>query len=285
MMAPWYAVSQLPYTWQTRIGFSLGHLLQRVGGSRVKISTVNISKCFPDYSEQQRADLLRRSFESVGMGFVEVGLGWWGRKAPFNKIQRISGLEHLSQAQSKGRGIMLITGHFTPMEVAARIVGEHTPVRLMYRKNDNAVFEWISARRRAHYTEEMIPHKAVGHFLERLSAGDTCIYLVDQDYRMRHSVFAPFFGIETATIKKTAEYVKETNAVTIPIHYTRLPNCEGYQLRIDPPLENFPTDNAVADATTLNRIIENYTLEAPEQYLWQHRRFKNRPEGEPSFYK
>lgn len=285
LMAPWFIVSQLPYRWQTRIGFALGHLLQRVGGSRKAIAKINIEKCFPDYSPEQQADLLRRSFESIGMGFIEVGLGWWGRPNAFAPLQRISGLEHIEKAQAEGRGILMITGHFTPMEVAARIVGERTSIRLMYKKNGNAVFEWISARRRAHYTTEMIPHKGVKHFLDCLHNGETCIYLVDQDYRLRHSVFAPFFGIQTATIKKTAEYAKETNAVTIPIHYTRLPDCQGYQLRIDPPVDHFPTDDPLTDATTLNRIIEHYTLEAPEQYLWQHRRFKNRPEGEAPFYR
>jgi len=130
----------------------------------------------------------------------------------------------------------------------------------------------------------MIPHKAVKHFISRLQAGDACIFLVDQDYRLRHSIFAPFFGIQTATITKTAEYARDTNAVTIPIHYVRLPDCQGYELCVDPPLGNFPSGNALSDATRLNHVIEKYTLEAPEQYLWQHRRFKNRPEGEDSFY-
>ena len=284
LMGIWFCISQLPYSWQTAIGIRLGHFLQKVGGARVRISKINIAKCFPDDSEQQQAALLRKSFESVGMGFIEVGLGWWGRQKSFKQIQKISGPEHIKKAQEAGRGVLLITGHFTPMEVAARILGEHTAIRLMYKKNGNAVFEWISARRRAHYAVEMIPHKAVQHFLERLKAGDACVFLVDQDYRLRHSVFAPFFGIQTATIKKTAEYVKETNAATIPIHYTRLPNNEGYQLRVEPALSNFPTGDALADATRLNQVIESFTREAPEQYLWQHRRFKNRPEGEKSFY-
>lgn len=284
LMAAWYGVSQLPYSWQTAIGIRLGHLMQRLGGSRVKISKINIEKCFPEYSQEQQATLLRKSFESIGMGFIEVGLGWWGRKKAFNKIKKISGLEHIEKAQKAGRGVLVITGHFTPMEVAARILGESKPVRLMYKKNGNAVFEWISTRRRTHYTTEMIPHKAVKHFLDRLHAGDACIFLVDQDYRLRHSIFAPFFGIQTATITKTAEYARDTNAVTIPIHYIRLPDCQGYELRVDPPLENFPSDDPLTDATRLNQVIEKYTLEAPEQYLWQHRRFKSRPEGEESFY-
>lgn len=284
LMGFWYCISQLPYSWQSLIGIQLGHLLQSLGGSRVKISEINIKKCFPHYSEQQQKTLLRQSFESVGMGFIEVGLGWWGKKQSFNKLQTISGLEHITKAQQAGRGVLLITGHFTPMEVAARILGEHIAIRLMYKKNGNAIFEWISARRRAHYVKEMIPHKAVQHFVECLDAGDVCVYLVDQDYRLRHSVFVPFFGIETATIKKTAEYARDTNAVTIPIHYTRLPNNQGYQLRVEPPLDQFPTVDAIQDATRLNQVIESFTLEAPEQYLWQHRRFKNRPKGEQSFY-
>ena len=79
-MGIWFCISQLPYSWQTPIGIRLGHFLQKVGGARVRISKINIAKCFPDDSEQQQAALLRKSFESVGMGFIEVGLGWWGRQ-------------------------------------------------------------------------------------------------------------------------------------------------------------------------------------------------------------
>jgi len=196
----------------------------------------------------------------------------------------MEGLENLEQARATGRGIVLITGHFTPMEVAARILGETTPSRMMYRKNNNPVFEWVSSRYRSRHIVELIPHKQVKHFLDCLRQGELAVYLTDQDYRLRHSVFAPFFGIQTATIRKLSEYAKDTNALILPVEYGRKSNGEGYHFRFLPALDNFPSGDDVADATQLNQLIENNIVRFPEQYLWQHRRFKNRPEGEASFY-
>jgi len=59
---------------------------------------------------------------------------------------------------------------------------------------------------------------------------------------------------------------------------------EGYIMHLSDPLENFPTDDPVADTERLNRELEQFILRHPDQYLWTHRRFKTRPQGEPPVY-
>jgi len=59
----------------------------------------------------------------------------------------------------------------------------------------------------------------------------------------------------------------------------------GYDLKVYPPLPDFPSDDIVKDTQQINQVVENAILLAPEQYLWVHRRFKTRPEGEPDLYK
>ncbi|MGB5715866.1 MAG: hypothetical protein WBN81_02100, partial [Gammaproteobacteria bacterium] len=73
-------------------------------------------------------------------------------------------------------------------------------------------------------------------------------------------------------------------AAVLPFEIKRLPDDRGYALTIQPPLEDFPGESEVADATRFNALLETQVRENPEQYLWLHRRFKKRPEGEEKLY-
>jgi lauroyl/myristoyl acyltransferase len=108
-------------------------------------------------------------------------------------------------------------------------------------------------------------------------------YAPDQDLGINNSVFAPLFGIETATATATARLAKNNNTRVIPYSFIRTKN--GYEMSFEKPLENYPSDNPINDAFITNQILEKQINRAPEQYLWIHRRFKTRPEGEENFYK
>jgi lauroyl/myristoyl acyltransferase len=107
-------------------------------------------------------------------------------------------------------------------------------------------------------------------------------YAPDQDLGEKNSVFAPFFNIQTATIAATARLAKTPNTVVIPYFFIR--TDEGYTMSFDAPLADYPSSDSVDNATRTNQILHDQILKAPEQYLWIHRRFKTRPNGEASFY-
>jgi KDO2-lipid IV(A) lauroyltransferase len=285
VMGLWYALSQLPFTWQLALGRQIGHLMQRLGKERARVARINIERCLPLLTPAEHDALLRRNFENLGIAIMEVGFGWWGRDSAFNPLTHIEGLEHIQRLQEQGQGVLLLTNHFYSLEVVARMASRAFPCRIMYRANANPVFEWLSSRRRAHHTREWIPHKSVRRFLDCLAQGETGIYLADQDFRMKNCVFAPFFGIQTATLRKPAEYIRQTGAVLVPAQFWRLPGSKGYQIRLLPPIEGFPSGDDVADATLINQLTEDHIRIAPDQYLWLHRRFKHLPEGEPDFYR
>ena len=110
------------------------------------------------------------------------------------------------------------------------------------------------------------------------------LYAPDQDYGRKHSIFVPFLGVSAATITSTARIVKMTNTPILPYFVHRRKDGSGYTATMYPPLENYPTDDTYEDALRINQIIEQEILKSPEQYLWQHRRFKTRPLGEDSVY-
>ena len=116
-----------------------------------------------------------------------------------------------------------------------------------------------------------------------LKRGGTVWYAPDQDMRGKDSVFVPFFGIQASTITATHHLARLSGAAVIPFFHKRLDDG-GYAMRLEAPLENFPTEDAVADTARINAWIERMVREAPSQYLWVHKRFKTRPPDAPPVY-
>jgi KDO2-lipid IV(A) lauroyltransferase len=120
--------------------------------------------------------------------------------------------------------------------------------------------------------------------LKSLKSGRVLWYLPDQDYGLSQSLFAPFFGLQAATVHATSRMAHKTNASVIPVTFTRLANAKGYKIIIETALDNFPSNDLLKDSTRINQLIENRVRLQPDQYLWVHRRFKNRPDGEKDYY-
>jgi KDO2-lipid IV(A) lauroyltransferase len=118
--------------------------------------------------------------------------------------------------------------------------------------------------------------------LRALKDGYRLYYLPDQDFGHRDSVFVPFFGVPAATIGGLSRMAAVTKAAVLPCYPRR--EADGYTLVIEPALENFPTDDVVADATRMNAVIEAQARRQLHQYFWLHKRFKSRPPGEADFY-
>lgn len=109
-------------------------------------------------------------------------------------------------------------------------------------------------------------------------------YAYDIDAGPKHSVFAPFFGIPTASLTSASRIAHISGAAVIPISFHRRDSDLGYDVLLSPPLENFPSNDPITDATRLNAIIEEAIRNKPEQYVWQYKRFKTRPQGESRLY-
>jgi len=117
-----------------------------------------------------------------------------------------------------------------------------------------------------------------------LRGGGTLWYAPDQDMRSKDTVFAPFFNVPAATITATHHLARMSGALVIPFFHRRLPDGEGYALRLGAPLDGFPGTDVETDTARVNACIEQMVREAPEQYLWVHKRFKTRPPGAPAIY-
>jgi KDO2-lipid IV(A) lauroyltransferase len=277
----WLA-GQLPWRLQRALGHALGSLAYFLARSRRRAARINLALCYPELDEAARKRILREHFAALGVGLFEFARAWWGSIAPLRRTVRIDGLEHLHAAVSRGRGVMLVSGHFLNLEICGRLLCDHVPLAGMYRRHRGAVMEWAVLRGRLRYAAAMFQQHELRPAIRHLKSGGTLWYAPDQDMLGKDTVFAPFFGIPAATITATHQLARVTGCAVLPFFHHR--EGDRYVLRIDPAFADFPSADAVADTARVNAAIEAMVREAPAQYLWIHRRFKRRPPGEVPVY-
>lgn len=290
MWGAWLAVggawllARLPLPALVTVGRGLGAAGWHLARRRRRITETNLALCFPHCSPAERRRLARESFAHAGISLAEMIMVWLNPRRDVSPRFSIHGIEHLTRAQAAGRGVILLAGHFSCIDVASRPVTELAPVDVMYRRNKNPVWEWLQVHGRSHYFDGVIERDDTRETLRRLKAGRTVWYAADQDYGRKHSVFAPFFGVPAATITATARLARFNGSPVVFMTQFRDPDSLTWEVRFAPALEDFPSGDDVADATRVNRLIEDAVTAHPEQYLWAHRRFKTRPAGEPRVY-
>ncbi|WP_455208842.1 LpxL/LpxP family Kdo(2)-lipid IV(A) lauroyl/palmitoleoyl acyltransferase [Kaarinaea lacus] len=274
----------LPMKIQFAIGKWGGRIFYAFAMRRRHIAEVNINLCFPNLDQKQKQQIVRENFESVGISLFETAVTWWGSDARLKPLASISGIEYVTEAIKQGKGVLLLSAHFTCLEIGCRYLTMLIPTYNMYKRQRNALINKIMTDGRKRHAKGIIERRDVRSFIRALRQGNVCWYAPDQDFGRQNSVFAPFMGVETSTLTATSRLAKTGNAVVIPYFPKRRRNEIGYNITILPPLKNFPSGDDIKDAKLVNELIAEQILLAPEQYLWGHRRFKTRPEGEPDLY-
>ena len=200
-------------------------------------------------------------------------------------MSRVRGAENLDAAVAAGRGVLVVSCHMTCLEFGGRIFGQLRPgSRFIYRPLKSPVLEWYQNRSRQRYSDGGIPKKDMRSALRHLKQGGVLWYAPDQDFGPRQSAFAPFFGIQTATLEATVRLAQLTGCAVLTMLPSYDEQARRYTISISPVLEGFPSRELEADLGRVNQLLEEHIRQHPEQYWWIHRRFKTRPEGEAPFY-
>ena len=280
-----WLLARLPWRMLIRLGGGLGWLLAHLKHPRERIALRNVALCFPALSAKQQDALVKAHMRDLGYMLSEFTQGWLGSNRQIARIpHRIEGLAHLEAARRQGKGVLLVGGHFSHLELCGRILAQQIPLAGMYRKMDSAVFDWIVLRARIGYADAMFDKDDLRGAVKYLRDGGVLWYAPDQDMRGKKHVFVPFFDVPAATIPATHHIARLGQARVIPFFHRRLPDGEGYVLRLGEPLAHFPSNDVFEDTARINAEIEQMVIEAPEQYFWVHQRFKSRPEGVPPVY-
>jgi len=273
----------LPFRAQLRLATGLGYLIRLLPLAYVRIAERNIALCLPHLSAAERASLLEQHCRSLGMGLCETATTWWSSDARVGRLAAVEGLEHLQGALAKGRGAILIGGHFTTIEIATRILGTVVPMNMVYRPTKNALLSHVMHTSFGRHGKP-IRHDDIRAMIRALKNNEAVWYAPDQSYRNKGAAMVKFFGIPAATTTATSRLARISGAAVLTYFPERLPGAGGYRVVIGPPFEGYPGADAVQDVERFHALLEAQIRRIPEQYLWMHRRFKGLSADYPDYY-
>ncbi|MBI3897540.1 MAG: lipid A biosynthesis acyltransferase [Gammaproteobacteria bacterium] len=278
-------IALLPLIVSRALGALFGWLMYLANAKRRRIARVNLRLCFPEKSERQRRRLLRRHYRVYGQSFTDLGHLAWNSRKRLKRMVRFRGIQHYRDQLRQGRHVILLVPHCVGMNLGGAVLSAEHATFSMYKPQRNAVVNWFINRGRMRFGAELLGRQqGLRPVVHGLQQGRVFYYLPDEDFGPKHSVFAPFFGVSTATLPTLGRLTGMTDAVVIPCFARLLPWGRGYEVVLYPPLADFPTGNALEDATHMNQALEVGIRAMPEQYLWTFKLFKTRPKGAPSPY-
>lgn len=279
-----WVITRFPSQWQFKLGKGLGYVLYLFPSELKSITRINLKLCYPHLSEKEQQQLAKKSFASVGLGIVEAAMAWWIPDKKLTSLYQLHGIDNVTKAFAKGKGILLVAPHSTCIEMVGRLLGMRYTFGVMYTPHKKPFIQFIHDRFRKKHYVNYIPRQKIRQLLRSLQNNMAIWYAYDIDGGRKRSLFAPFFGIPTASLTAVSRLLDLSGATVVPVRYYRNDHKFSYDVFLDPPLENFPTDDPVADLTYLNSLLENAIRKKPEQYVWQYKRFKTRPKGDKRFY-
>ncbi|NKF21040.1 LpxL/LpxP family Kdo(2)-lipid IV(A) lauroyl/palmitoleoyl acyltransferase [Solimonas marina] len=284
-IAAGWTLSWLPLWLLRGIGAGLGALAGQLLRSRRRVVRINLELCFPELDARARTRRVNAHFRALGAGVFETAVAWFAPDWRLRRRCEVVGLEHLDAAQQGGHGILLLTGHYTTLEIGARCIClAQRPFHAMYRPYNNAVLDYFMHRwREGRSGLPALPRDDLRGLVRALRAGHAIWYAPDQTLDKRISVFAPFFGVPVGTITATARLAQMGRAKVVPYYPQRIGG--RYRVTFGPALENFPSGDELADAARINSVLEAGIREVPAEYFWVHRRFKRVPPGTPNPYR
>jgi KDO2-lipid IV(A) lauroyltransferase len=244
----------------------------------------NIQLCFPHLSADERNALVLAHYESMGASLMELGLARWASHKKIAAMSSIEGEENLTNALDAGEHVILLTGHFTTLELSGKVMQKICPrIDAVFQMHPNEFLTEILRTTRERAATNTIESSDVRGMVKSLKSGMALWFAPDQTVYSKQSRLTTFFGEPAMSNTATTKLAKLGKAVAVPWFLRRLPEG-GYAMTILPPLEKFPSDDPVEDTKQFIAILEEAIKRAPEQYLWTYRRFKGRPKLLPDAY-
>ena len=193
---------------------------------------------------------------------------------------------HLAERSDKP--VMWLVPHFMALDVAgvATQLFQTRKVGSIYQQQSNRVFDAAMRRGRLRFDQGEVysRHERALPLVRAIKRGWAFFNLPDRDFGRKDAAFVPFFGIPAASLLAPSKMAKSLDMVVQPVVAETLPGGAGYRVRFLDAWTDWPSDDPEADAARMNRWIEDEIRRNPAQYLWVHKRFKTRPDGEPRLY-
>lgn len=266
---------------------ALACLMWTVLSDRRHVTLTNLRLCFPALTDQQRVAIAKKTYRKLARAALDHGVLWAGDRDDIERMVKFEGLENLTEPYRNNEPVIVIAPHFIGLDAAGIAFNLHVRGCSLYQRQSNPVWDKAALEGRLRFSEPvLIPKSGRGEDLKAIihaiRQGMPFYYLPDMDHGLKNSIFVPFFGTPAATVPMVGRLAKVTRAKVI---FCVAEMTEtGYVIHVSPVWENFPTNDPEVDTRHVTEQLEKWIEKLPDQYLWTHRRFKTRPEGEPSVY-
>ena len=277
-----WLISRLPLRAIRAIGAFFGIILWALARQRRFVALTNLRLCFPDMPDDARKKLVLKHCIRFAQAVLDRSLMWFASEKRIRRIVRMHNEERL--ASKDGRPTLVLAPHFVGLDATGTRGSMIGPWISMYAKQKNPVLNYMLLYGRGRFTDPILVSRQDGllKVVKAMKRGTPFYYLPDQDFGPKDAVFAPFFGVPAATVTGVSRLAQLTNARVIALVSKMVP--DGYESYYTEDWEDFPGASVEEDTARMNKFIESWVLQMPDQYFWLHKRFKTRPEGEPSVY-
>lgn len=277
-----WLISRLPLRVIRCLGAFLGLVFWLIAKERRYVVLTNLRLCFPDMLDGERKRIAFKHFIYFSQAVLDRSLMWFASEKRIRHIVRQHDEERLYSKD--GRPTLVLAPHFVGLDATGTRASMMGSWVSMYANQKNPVFNYMLLHGRSRFTSPVLVSRQDGllKVVKAMRRGTPFYYLPDQDYGVKDAIFTPFFGVPAATVTGVSRLARLTNARVIALVSKMVP--DGYESYYTEEWENFPGASVEEDTLRMNQFIESWVLKMPEQYFWLHKRFKTRPDGQPSVY-
>ncbi|MEX2497756.1 MAG: lysophospholipid acyltransferase family protein [Wenzhouxiangellaceae bacterium] len=276
-----HASAWLPLRVQHLVAFLVAGLVRLSGWRKFDIVKSNIALAFPQATPGEIDRMARANIREMLKTLLECGPAWHRDKTWIQqRIVAVHGRHHVDEPLQSGRGVLVLGGHLGNWELSILYGSLTLPIAYLYKPPRSTAVDRLLSRYRSRFGAEMIATggAAMRRAVRKLRGGQALGMLFDQLPRGGDSVQAPFFGRPVATMTLPHRLIRATGCAVVMGHCLRVPG--GWNIRFDPVPDADHPDPQVAIAA-MNRVLDRVVRTAPEQYLWQYRRFQALPQRKP----
>ena len=255
-----------------------------------RVGMRNLDLAFPGKSRREKKQILRGVYINLGRVLAEFALFPRYTKDNVGRVAVYEGFQNFAEAQARGKGVVFLTAHFGGWEVSsfAHSLYGH-PMDIVMRPLDNPYVDALVDRYRTLHGNNTFPKQDFARgLLNALKQGHTVGILMDTNMTPPQGAFVDFFGVPACTATGIARVALHTDAAVVPAFGIWDKNLRKYKISFEPALKLIRTGDAdadvIANTALFTKVIERYVAKYPDQWLWVHRRWKTRPQGEPAIY-
>jgi len=276
-----WLLHRLPLQLLAPLGNGLGMLLFALSRERRLVARTNLRLCFPSWAPEAREAVVRAHFRRFGRALLESSIAWFGSAQRLRGVVRLEDWHHVP---ADGRFLLLVP-HFVALDLEGIRLSLEYRGLAVYAHQKNREFDEFLLRVRSRFGARMVARQeGVKAIIRGVRDGYSIQLSPDMDLGPKDSVFVSFFGVAAATVTALPRISRLAGLPVVPVVIRQLDGAQGYVIRAYPAWDNYPSADVDADTRRMNAFIEDRIREMPDQYLWLHKRFKTRPEGEPRLY-